>query len=145
VGTFSGMQRSLSVVALVFAFGACRDVEVTAPEADAPDAPPPCTTPDCATFRSLSTTQVASLVSTSLTIVTTGIDNASTASRIALQLNRLRTAHANGNMNDARASLLAALVEIDNAIADPSQRGDLPDLTAIRLNLEPLIVNLGLR
>ncbi len=139
------MQRSLSLVALVLAFGACRDVEVTAPDADTPDAPPPCTTPDCATFRSLSSTQVASLVNTSLTITTTAISNSGTASRIEAQLNTLKTAHAAGKMSDARSALLAALIEIDNAMADPAQRGDLADLTAIRLNLEPVIINLGLR
>jgi len=139
------MQRSLSVMALVLAFGACRDVEVTAPEADSPNAPPPCTTADCSTFRALSTTQSVALINTSINIATSAISNASTASRIERQLNRLKTAMTAGNLNDARASLLAALVEIDNAIADPAQRGDLPDLTAIRLNLEPLIVNLGLR
>ncbi len=145
MGTFSGMQRSLSVFALVLAFGACRDVEVTAPSADEPGAPPPCATPDCATFRALSTGQIASLVNTSLTITTVSLGNKSTASRIEKQLNTLKTTHAAGNMNDARSSLLAALIEIDNAMTDPAQMGDLADLTAIRLNLEPVIINLGLR
>jgi hypothetical protein len=137
-------RRAGLVAGLLLTVAACRDVEVTAPAADGPDALPPCTTEDCNRFRALTPSQGASLI-TQADFLASALGGSRTATSIRGQLTTLRTAFARGDEVEARAALLGVLIDIDAAIADPAQRAYAPDLSAIRLNLEPFIFALGLR
>lgn len=130
--------RLLAVILLT----ACRDASVVSGPPSA--ATPACTSADCAAFRSMSDASGAALVRTSTTLAG-NLKGTSSGPGLKERLARLDGALAAGNRDMARLHLLGALSLIDQAIADPARRAELPDLTAIRLNLEPLILKLGLR
>jgi len=126
--------------------GGCRDVTLLTGVSD-PDSVDPavtCTTADCGVWRSAPTASMVSLVSRS-SEVAAGLKNQALAVRIEGHLARMRTALGSGDAVGAGLSLLGALAAIDSGLANPAIRADWADLSAIRLNLEPVLIHLGLR
>lgn len=135
--------RALAVsVTVLLTAAACRDTAVVA--GPPTESSPPCTSADCATFRSVSATAEAGLVQQS-TAIAGNLRDAATSASLRERLATLQRAVAENRTEAVRINLLGALAYIDRGMSDPSRRSDLADLSAIRLNLEPLVVKYGLR
>jgi hypothetical protein len=131
---------------LALALPACRD-ETLLTGVKNPDSvvqPPACQTADCAAWRAAPASTMAPLVTRSNELVAV-LGNPSLRSGLATPLTRMAEALGRGDSAIAAISLLGALSVIDAGLTDSNARGDWADLSAIRLNLEPLIVQLGLR
>ena len=138
-------RRAAPLLSAVCLLAACRDSSV----AVGPTAPPevtvaPCNTTDCNTFRSLSVAGSGTLVRAASGL-TSSLRDTETAARLQSRLGSLQSLVSTGKTDEARLTLIGILATIDAATNDPARRADLPDLAAMRLNLEPLIFKLGLR
>jgi hypothetical protein len=134
----------IAAVLVALTLGACREADLTGPDSPA-DAAPPCTTADCTTFRALTPTTIAPLLASTSRIATTSLTDAALGRRIADRITTLQSEINAGDKTDAQVAMLSLLVEIDNAMADSARRADLADLSSMRLNLEPVVIYLGLR
>jgi hypothetical protein len=140
-------QHRLWVVLLALTtLGACRDTTfLTAPEDPQQATIPPCNSADCNTFRGLSNAALETPAAAASQVATSSLGDQALGTRLSDRIQQIRN-DMNANRRDpARLQLLAVLADIDRALADQSRRADWPDLSMIRLNLEPFIINLGLR
>ncbi len=134
----------LAAVLLPLAAGACREADLTGPKSSA-DASPPCTTSDCAAFRQLTPTTVAPLLEATSRTATLSLQNKALGQRIASRVADLQASIEASKKADAQITLLGILLEIDGAMSDSGNSADLADLSSMRINLEPVIIYLGLR
>lgn len=128
----------------IVATAACSDSEfVSAPEAGVDGAA--CTTADCATFRSLDMASINAPLATATTIAQTSVQDKGMGALLAQRLTALRADLEAGRQASARIGLSALLSDLRGAEAAPTMRGDIADFAAIRLNLEPLVIKIGLK
>lgn len=120
---------------------ACGDAAVTAPEA-----PPEslCNSIDCNTFRSLGPTGLSPTI-TNASRVSRALRNASLGAQLSDRITSVQSDLAAGRNGEARATLLQVIASIDAAIGTTTNAADWPDLSAIRLNLEPVKVYLRIK
>jgi len=132
---------TLVVVSASLALGACRDVEVLAGPEDLANR---CTTSDCAAFRGISQSAALGLVRAS-DQVASSLRNTNDARDLRARLGRLQSAISANQLPQTRLALVGVLAYIDGAMGPRLTRADLADLSAVRLNMEPLIHTYGLR
>jgi hypothetical protein len=140
------LRGALTLLALSLVLPACRDETLLTGVKD-PDSvvqPPACQTADCVGWRAAPPATMAPLVARSTQIAAV-VQDGTIKARLEAPLSRMADALGKGESGVAAISLLSALSVIDAGLANPNARGDWADLSAIRLNLEPLIVQLGLR
>lgn len=138
------LQTALLALA-ASALAACSDTEfITAPESGA-DGTTACATADCTTFRQLDLGALDAPLTSATTIAQTSVRDRAFGAQLAQRLGLLRTDLAAGRQAHARIGLAALLSDLRVAEADATKAVDRPDFAAIRLNLEPLVINLGLR
>jgi hypothetical protein len=133
------------VMAWVVSAG-CYDTTVVT-GSDAPDAvrSPVCASADCTTFRAIALPQVNSLINSATFRAVSALKDRELGGRIAAGMTTVQSDFAAGRLTDAKLGLISVLFRIDGAISDPARRPDLPELAAIRLDLEPLIIRFGMR
>lgn len=139
---FNTLPARLAALALLVAVTGCRDTAVVSGPATDPAAL--CGTADCTAFRAISTASARGLVKMASTLAgklrdqTLGKD---LVDRFA-SLDQFMAAE---NVASSRLALISALATVDRGIRIAPRGQDAPDLSAIRLNLEPLIMKYGLR
>jgi len=132
---------TLTAVGFSLALGACRDVEVISGPENLNNA---CTTADCATFRGISRASAIGLVRVSGQVAGS-LRNAADAQELRTRLGRLEQAINANQLPQTRLALVGVLSVLDGAVGPRATRSDLADLSAVRLNMEPLIHTYGLR
>jgi hypothetical protein len=140
------LWRLALFVLLIAPLGACRDATLlTAPEDPERPSVPPCASVDCSTFRNLTSSALEAPAAAASATAASSLGNRELGVRLRDRIQQIRNDIAANRRDPARLQLLAVLADIDRALADSSRRADWPDLSMIRLNLEPFIINLGLR
>lgn len=140
----STLRVRVAALLLPLAFAACREADLTGPESPSDEAPI-CNTTDCVRFRALTPTTIAPLLAATTQMSTTSLSDAALGRRLASKISTLQSEITSGDETNAKVAMLALLLDIDNAMADSARRADLADLSAMRLNVEPIIIYLGLR
>lgn len=137
-------SRRMTLAALtciVLGLAACRDASaVNGPNADSA---PLCATVDCDSFRALTHESMRVLLSASATTAV-NLSDRGRGRAIEQRLAEVERAFVDGHIGAARLNLLGALKLIDVGLDSSSQQSDWPDLATIRINLEPIIIKLGL-
>jgi len=130
----------VTVAAAVSVIG-CGDTVATAPEAPSESL---CATVDCNTFRSLGAAGLAPTFANA-TRVARALRNATLGADLATRIASVQSDVAAGRSGEARATLIQVVASIDAAIGTTSNAADWPDLSAIRINLEPVKVYLRVK
>lgn len=129
-------------LALVCLLGACRD---TSHPLAAPDGEPvECPSSPCEPGASEAAVQRAPLTEATR-VAASSISNVALHQRLDVRFAAVDRAMQHGTPDETRVAVLVLLAELDAATRNTAFAADWPDLTAIQLNLEPLISQIGLR
>ncbi len=129
-------------LAVVCLLGACRDASHPLAPPDGPIAA--CRVDTCEHDGSEEQVLQAPLAEAAR-VAARSISSPSLHARLADRFDAVDRAMRRHASDDSRVALLLLLAELDAATRDRAFTADWPDLTAIQLNLEPLITQLGLR
>jgi hypothetical protein len=129
-------------LALVCLLGACRDVSHPLAPKDGEQAE--CPAAPCEPVTGESAVQRAPLTEASR-VAASSISNVALHQRLDVRFAAVDRAMQRGTPDETRVAVLVLLAELDAATRNTAFAADWPDLTAIQLNLEPLISQIGLR
>ncbi len=130
---------SLAILCLL---GACVDASHTLAPPD--DRPPDCPALPCAAEVVEAGIQRAPL-SEATRVAANSVSSVLLKDRLASRFAAVDRAMQRGTHDETRVALLRLLADLDAATRNSAFAADWPDLTAIQLNLEPLISQMGLR
>jgi hypothetical protein len=124
--------------------GVAAAVSLTACESAAVNEPNPpgdtlCSSADCVAFRALGPTGLAPTF-TNATRVARTLRNTSLGTQLADRVTSIQSDVSAGRTAEARATATQVVTLIDSAIGNAANAADWPDLSVIRINLEPVLV-----
>jgi hypothetical protein len=105
------------------------------------DTPAVCDDPSCQ-FRKLDMTELVEPLSAAAALSRTSLEDAAAGQALATRIDAVLSGVKAGQAAAANRDLLLALSQLDALMSNPRFAGDVADLSAIRLNLEPAVVRL---